>query len=289
MSAELEPFARFVEAIEPWLGELVLIGGWTHRLYRHDPRARKLRHAPLTTLDADVAIPPKLKIERSTVRKRLLDAGFKEEFVGDDLPPATHYYFRQSDGFYVEFLTPLTGSDTIGRGKRKATKEVSGVSSQRLRYIEILMISPWEIELGEKNGYPFKPLKRLQVANPTSFVAQKILIHHERNPRDRAKDTLYIHDTVEMFSDRLGELRETFEKEVRTQLHARRVRELSHAADKFFGNVNDCIRNAARMAVGRQLGAEALMETVRAGVGEIFGHANRLNSTPGSKANPRHK
>jgi hypothetical protein len=30
--AELEPFVRLIEALEPWLEELVLIGGWAHRL-----------------------------------------------------------------------------------------------------------------------------------------------------------------------------------------------------------------------------------------------------------------
>ena len=32
--------------MEPWLGELVVVGGWAHRLYRLDPRARKLDYCP---------------------------------------------------------------------------------------------------------------------------------------------------------------------------------------------------------------------------------------------------
>ena len=87
---ELEAFSEFIVALEPWLGEVVLVGGWAHRLYRLDPRARKLDYLPLTTLDGDVAVPPKLKKEESTVRKRLLEAGFEEEFIGEDRPPATH-------------------------------------------------------------------------------------------------------------------------------------------------------------------------------------------------------
>jgi hypothetical protein len=43
----------------------------------------------LTTFDGDVAVPTKLKVEESNVRKRLLEAGFQEEFVGEDQPPAT--------------------------------------------------------------------------------------------------------------------------------------------------------------------------------------------------------
>src|SRR5580704_19650339 len=93
---ELEAFSKFIAALDPWLGEVVLVGGWAHRLYRLDPRARKLDYLPLTTLDGDVAVPPKLKKEESTVRKRLLEAGFEEEFIGEDRPPATHYHYGKA-------------------------------------------------------------------------------------------------------------------------------------------------------------------------------------------------
>jgi len=75
---ELEAFSRLIVALEPWLGEVVLVGGWAHRLYRLDPRARKLDYLPLTRLDGDVAVPAKLKKEESSVRKRLLEAGSRK-------------------------------------------------------------------------------------------------------------------------------------------------------------------------------------------------------------------
>ena len=143
-NTDLEPFAKFVEALDPWLGQAVLIGGWAHRLYRLDSRARKLPYLPITTLDGDVAVPTKLKAEESSVRERLLKAGFKEEFVGEDRPPATHYHYGQEGGFYVEFLSPLIGSEYDRHGKRKATREVGDISSQQLRYIEILMVGALE-------------------------------------------------------------------------------------------------------------------------------------------------
>jgi len=59
-------------------------------------------------------------------------------------PPATHYHYGKGGGFYAEFLAPLVGSEYDRRGKRKATLEVAGVSSQLLRYIEILLVSPWK-------------------------------------------------------------------------------------------------------------------------------------------------
>ena len=122
----------------------------------------------------------------------------------------------------MEFLAPLVGSEYDRSGKRKATKEVSGVSSQLLRYIEVLMISPWKIGLGEENGYPFTPIRTVQVANPASFLAQKILIHRERDFKDRAQDLLYMHNTIEVFSEHLGELRGIFTKEIGPTRHARR-------------------------------------------------------------------
>lgn len=269
--SELEAFSKFIEALDPWLGEVVLIGGWAHRLHRLDSRARTLDYVPLTTLDGDVAVPPKLKKEESSVRKRLLDAGFEEEFVGEDQPPATHYHYGSRGGFYAEFLAPLVGSEHDRRGKRKATKEVGGVSSRLLRYIEILLISPWSIELGEQNGYPLSPKRTVQIANPASFLAQKILIHYERDYKDRAKDLLYMHDTIEVFSESLGELQEIFRNDVAPKLHRRRVAELESAADRLFGNVDDTIREAAFMAVGRRLSPERLAERERAALKEIFG------------------
>ena len=268
--SELEAFAKFVGAIEPWLGEVVLIGGWAHRLYRLHPLARKLDYLPLTTLDGDVAVPPKLKAQESNVRERLLAAGFKEEFVGEDRPPATHYHYGKGSGFYAEFLTPLIGSEYDRSGKRKATTEVGGISSQLLRYIELLLISPWKVELGKENGYPFSAKRKVQIANPTSFLAQKILIHSERDSRDRAKDLLYIHDTIEVFSESLEELQKIFGQDVTPKLHPRRRADLESAADFLFGKIDDTIREAALMAVGRKMTAERLAETSRAGLREIF-------------------
>lgn len=270
-NANLEPFAKFVEALDPWLGQAVLIGGWAHRLYRLDSRARKLPYLPITTLDGDVAIPLKLKMEQSSVRERLTKAGFKEEFVGEDRPPTTHYHYGPEGGFYVEFLSPLIGSEYDRQGKRKATREVGGVSSQQLRYIEILMVEPWKISLGEQDGYPFTPARKVLVANPTSFLAQKILIHHERDYRDRAKDLLYIHDTIEVFSEHLEDLQKIYRTILQSKLHRNRSAELQDAADRLFGKVTDTVRVAALMATGRHLDPEALAETSQAGLQEILG------------------
>ena len=40
--SEVDYFARLVEALEPWLDRVVIIGGWAHRLYRLHPLAQPL-------------------------------------------------------------------------------------------------------------------------------------------------------------------------------------------------------------------------------------------------------
>ena len=107
------------------------------------------------TLDADIAVPEHLPVCRQDIRQRLISSGFSEEFLSTDRPPATHYYLGGApSGFYVEFLTPLVGSEYDRNNRRKATLEVAGVTSQRLRYIDLLLLRPWTIELsaGEFSG-----------------------------------------------------------------------------------------------------------------------------------------
>jgi hypothetical protein len=271
MDEELRPFARLVEALEPWLDQVVFVGGWAHRLYRLDPRAEVLPYPALTTLDGDVAVPVKIEVKQATIRERLIDAGFQEEFVGDDRPPATHYHLGPEGAFYAEFLTPLVGSEYGRKGERKATLEVGGISSQRLRYIDILLIAPWGAFLDQAKGFPLEAAKRVQIANPAAFLTQKILIQGDRDRRDGAKDALYIHDTIETFAGHLPELAGSFHNQIVPHLQRKQVAEVHNAAGTLFGEVSDTIRAAALMATGRKLAPEALAERARAGLNAIFG------------------
>jgi hypothetical protein len=39
---ENEEFARLILALEPWLTQIVIIGGWAYRLYRQHPIAQRV-------------------------------------------------------------------------------------------------------------------------------------------------------------------------------------------------------------------------------------------------------
>jgi hypothetical protein len=212
-----DPFGRLFAALEPWLDQIVIVGGWAHRLYRLHPDAQALDYPPLSTLDADVALSPTLMTGGPGIHARLLAFGFEEEFFGETRPPATHYHLGgETSGFYAEFLTPLVGSEYDRKQKRKAVMEVAGTSTQQLRHIELLLKSPWSIrvEHAEFAG-------RIQIANPVAFLAQKILIHRRRERQDRAKDILYLRDTLEVFGARLADLAELWRSDTARHLQSR--------------------------------------------------------------------
>ena len=260
-------FARLAEAMEPWLDQVVIIGGWAHRLYWLHPKAQTPGHAPLMTLDADVAVPARLSFQEEDVRTRLLARGFKEEFLGDDRPPATHYRVDgQTGAFYAEFLTPLVGGPHDRKGRPKATVEIAGISAQQLRHLGLLLRAPWSV-MFDAGGFSC----RVQVANPTAFLAQKVLIHSKRKPDDRAKDILYAYDTLDLFGSRLADLRDEWTTQVRPQLSHRAAAEVMGTSHRLFGRVSDDIRRAALVPADRKLAPEAVAAACRAGFDAIFG------------------
>lgn len=272
---EFASFARLVESLRPWLDQTVVVGGWAHRLYRLHPLAQQLRYEPLATLDADIALPARLKVTGDEIYQRLASNGFEAEFVGHHKPPAAHY--RLTDPgieFYAEFVAPLAGSTVSRTGKPKATHRVGGISSQNLRYVEILLARPWSVTLFANNGFPLANEAEVQIANPVSFLAQKILIHGRRNRQDRAKDILYMHDTIETFAARINELRTEWAN-IRPEFHANSVRTVQRAASLVFGAVTDPIRAASRIVQGRALSPEAIRETCSLGFTRVFGERDR--------------
>lgn len=262
--------ARLIEAIEPWRAHLVLVGGWAHRLYRFHPMANVLDYEPLLTKDTDLAFANGAPLE-GDIKEALAKAGFNEELSGDHRPPVTHYALGDDDaGFYAEFLTPLVGSGVKRDGKPDATVLVAGISAQKLRYLEILLIDPWRIRVGPEQGVPLsRPLDSL-VANPTSFIAQKLLIQEYRSNAKRAQDVLYIHDSVELFGAHLPLLKIIWEKQVRPALHAKTVRKVTERSEECFSSVTDIIREAARIPQDRTLQPERLRAACQRALEQIL-------------------
>ena len=220
-------FARLITALRPWLGQLVVVGGWAHRLHRFHPLANAPEHLPLRTRDADLAFSTDAVLA-GNLRTALGDAGFGEELFGDDTPPATHYCLGEEDaGFYAEFLTPLLGSGVKRSGAPDATVSRAGVTAQKMRYLDLLLLAPWSVRVGPERGVPVAADVDMLVPNPTSFIVQKLLIHSDRPGSKKAQDVLYIHDTLELFGASIDQLRDLWVDQVRSAMPsttARRAR-----------------------------------------------------------------
>jgi hypothetical protein len=268
---DLEAFGRLITALRPWLAKVVVVGGWAHRLHRFHPLANPASHLPLRTRDADVAIPLDAALT-GDIQAALRHAGFVQELFGDEVPPATHYRLGEEDaGFFTEFLTPLHGSGLKRRGIPDATVTRAGVTAQKMRYLELLLVHPWTVRMGRAHGVPGATDLDVQVPNPTSFIVQKLLIHSDRRPGKKAQDVLYIHDTLEQFGGCLDELRRLWREVVRPSMPARTVRRAETLVQDLFGRVTDTIREATRIPQDRRLAPEDVRRAGAYGLGEVFG------------------
>jgi hypothetical protein len=267
-----EKFARVVEALRPWLPYVVIAGGWAHRLHRLHALAESPGYLPLMTKDVDVALG-RLGAGNANILDMLKAAGFQEEMSGDARPPITYYRLGSPDQpFYVEFLTPLVGSENKRDGTPDITTTISGVSAQKLRHLEVLLLGPWSVAIGPDNGFPLVQQVTVTVPNAAAYIAQKLLILGRRKREDQERDILYIHDTLQTFAAHLVDIREAWHKDVLPHLHGRRNADIQATIRSRFSDLNDRIRGAAAIAasVGRSLPAQSLLEACQVGLPSIF-------------------
>jgi hypothetical protein len=226
-------------------------------------------YQPLTTLDADVAFSERERFEGS-IKARLQEAGFEEQLTGHHQPPVSQYTLGEDEpsGFYAEFLTPLIGPSTTRDGKHLATLGKAGITAQRLRYLDLLLTSPWTVALTPEWGAA-APID-LRIPNPVSFIVQKLLIHDDR-PRDKkAQDLLYIHDTLELFAPELDNLAEIWRGEVRPSMPEKWAERALREKEALFGVLHDRIRDAAAIPQNRDLDPERMRAMCAAALSEIL-------------------
>lgn len=268
-------FARVAVALEPYLNHLIFVGGWAHRLYEHHPCASPLDFSPLATLDADLATPPDLPVIGKPINVLLGDVGFKEHLGGDEAPPVSRYELGEGKvEFEVEFITSLRGSE-YKKGKPDATIAVAGITAQKLRYVDLLQVSPWSILLSEEIGYPVGATPLLiQVPNPVSFIVQKTLaLQYRSSLQKKAKDILYVHDTLHQFQMSFSTLHAEW-KTVRAQMHPTTVKKFKDMRANLYNEHSAFVQWAASIArsTGRPHAPSArlLAAAIRTAFGEIF-------------------
>lgn len=262
---DIADLRRLVEALEPFLSEVVIVGGWAYRLYRLREEVVVPAYKPVFTVDTDVVLPNNIGETGDAILDRLTAAGFVEKYFGEDRPPVTHYQIASAHSdFYAEFLTPVSRSRA---GRAQETVVIGGVVAQALQYLDILMIAPWRVLfIDQSDDASFT----VRVPNPVSFIAQKLLVLKKRRTDDRAKDILYMNDTLELFGGRLDSLNETWRKEVRPNIGSV-ASEVMKLAQHYFATVTDDVRRAALVAGTRRLDPETLRTRCDVGLSIILG------------------
>jgi hypothetical protein len=262
-------FGRLVEALRPWHRQLVIVGGWAHRLHRLHPDATIPNHQPVRTLDADVAFDARTRLE-GNIGEALKASGFHEELSAKHEPPVSSYALGRDTAFYAEFLTPLVGSGTKRDGSADATEARAGVTAQKLRHLDVLLTTPIEITLAPGGPISIEQPAQIRVAHPVCFVAQKLLIADRRSAKKRAQDVLYVHDTIELFGSSLGQFTEHWISSVRNTIHRNAIAGIHSAIDPHYGKVTDVIRSAALIPQDRSLTPERLQVLCALGLKRIF-------------------
>ncbi|NJL18621.1 MAG: hypothetical protein HC938_17160 [Nitrospira sp.] len=266
-----EPLARLLDALDPWRDTLVVVGGWAHRLHRFVPGVQIPRYEPLLTKDADIAFST-VSAPTGDLAGALKHSGFDEELSGDHEPPVTRYRLgKDLGGFHAEFLAPLFGDGIRRDGTEDATVREAGVTAQKLRYLDLLLIEPISVDLSSASGIPTQKAMSVRVANPVTFIAQKLLIRKRRMPNKQAQDILYLHDTLELFSGEIEALRAMWTERLSPMINPSIVKQIEGLSQSQFARTTDAIRNAALIAPGRGLVPENLRAACQYGLSEIFG------------------
>lgn len=264
---------QLARAIAPLGDACVLVGGAAHQLHASIAPDLAVDLVPLRTNDADVALSTDKPTREHDLDDRMSKLGFEAKFSGDDHPPMTRFEFRADPQrlHYVEFVAKRSGDGRV------RTVEIAGVVAARLRYVEVLLMRPLFVELRTQDGYPVDSADalRLHVAHPICYLAQKLLALEQREPHARAKDLVYVHDTLSMFASRLDE----FAVEWRdiTTGDVKLARKTKDNASRVALSITDDVRSAYEIV--RHLGrrspqtAKEFHAVLRQGLGQLFGAA----------------
>jgi len=185
---------RGLSAIEPYLDQVVVAGGWVPHIYELVYDASKAGRSPRTR-DIDLAVPRSVPVEGKSIDQLLTEADFECRFTSIGTPPTTKYVAVDAgQEIEIEFITDAPGSS-------EAVINIQpDLTAQELHYVGIMLDNPWPIGLAELTDGAVTYTVR--VPRPGAFVFHKALMFRGRSDRlKRAKDLYYIFFVLEAFPD----------------------------------------------------------------------------------------
>ncbi len=201
-------FYEILSILKPYIAELIVVGGWAPYIYHNYLVKNPPGSTPLGTMDVDLASELNIPIvDEDPIDSILAKAGFKcELFHGYNGPPVTKYV-REEDQTEIEFITYKVGNDP-----KNAHYVQSGLSAQKLRYVNVLLKNTISISIKKEldnGGYIDLDLI---VPHPARYIFQKILIleYRKREMNKMNKDLYYVFDLIANYPELYTRIIEEF-------------------------------------------------------------------------------
>jgi hypothetical protein len=247
---------RALAQLQSFRDRLVVVGGSAHRLFPLHELATAPPWELLTTEDVDLAAHRDLELTHGNSQElldTLLAAGFKETLAGADR--ARHRYVLADTPGYLEFIAPRIGAGQRRDGSAISALRFGGVVAEVLPEVRLLLHAPWTATL--QKGV------EVSIVNPIAYLLQKLLVLPERRPPKRAKDLLYLYDTLVLFNAHHAALRERAPA-LRPPLTPKQFARARSALDRLAGQTTDDHREAARLAASQRAQAPSADAIARA-------------------------
>jgi len=203
--SDLLSLLKTLKTLKPYLGDIVVVGGWVPFLYRRYG-AIPSRHPAVRTVDIDIAVPHSIPDGgRPTIDDLLSKAGYTTRIYGSNAGAVK--YELSTPPTELEFITPETG-----KSKEDSIFVQSGLIAQSLRYLDIPLNNFKQIMINEhQSGLIFSAT--IKIPTLAAFVFQKALTAPlRRNNYKEAKDLYYIFDLLDSTED----LRSQIPAEIKT-------------------------------------------------------------------------
>lgn len=196
-AAALRLLGRAIVALDPYVDDLIVIGGMAPVLWAHSPELRDDALPHVGTTEIDISVPRRLRRRELGVKEALEAADFVAIERGGyrDEPGVVSFQDKNTTEknrlapTYVEFLAPLTG-----RGDRGVVAVQQDLRAEALRYLDLLAFEPLTLELAAVQDLGLTVNARVRVPQPCMYVAQKVLARSSgrlARPEKAAKDLAY--------------------------------------------------------------------------------------------------
>lgn len=191
---------RVVSALEPYLGEIVIIGGWVPYLYRQYGGLSTWRGRLSMTQEVDVLVRSEIPPDgRDTIAETLRAAGF---VATANTNTAAVWTNDPASGEKIEFLVPHAGpSRTLGQ--IVGVMQQPGVGAVALDRLDLLQRHTRRLRIPALDATGNTQLVEVCVPTLGAYVLNKAATFQDRrvmesgvlNPK-RAKDLVYLQDIM---------------------------------------------------------------------------------------------